>query len=85
MWRSQDFQQSWCDDFARNLLALRPSMSTREAQPIARRFYDSSYNFDPDEAVRMALNSNLIRRSDSRTATWDGDTAPGIFDRRVAP
>lgn len=83
MWRSHDFQQSWCDDFARYLLALRPSMSTREAQPIARRFYDSSLNFDPREAVRMALNSNLIRRSDAH-GSWDGDTSPGIFDRRAS-
>ena len=84
MWRSQDFQQGWCDDFARCLLALRPSMSTREAQPIARRFYDSSFNFEPREAVRMALNSSLIRRSDAVTS-WDGDTTPGIFDRRAGP
>ena len=77
-----NFREDWCADFARCLLEVRPSLSTREVGPIAERFYDSSYNFEPLEAVQMALQSSLIRRND-RGVSWDEDTTPGIFDRRT--
>jgi len=34
-------------------------------------------------ARRHTLNANLIRRSDTH-GSWDGDTTPGIFDRRAS-
>ncbi len=74
-----DLRESWCAEFAGCLLAARPSLSRREAVPIAQRFYDSAFHFEPDEAVRMALCSPLIRRED-RGVWSEGDTQPGVFD-----
>jgi hypothetical protein len=76
-------RQRWCSGFAEYLLHLRPTLSKREAFPIANRFFESSYGFEPQKAVKMALQSELIRRSD-RGLSWDAETNPGIFGRRNA-
>lgn len=76
-------RQSWCTGFAQYLLQLRPSLSKREAFPIANRFFDSSNSFEPETAVQMALQSQMIRRSD-RGLSWDAATNPGVFGRRNA-
>ncbi len=76
-------RQSWCSGFAQYLQQLRPSLSKREAFPIAERFFDSSNSFEPETAVQMALKSQLIRRSD-RGISWDAETNPGVFGRRNA-
>jgi len=76
-------RHTWCAGFAQHLLRLRPSLLTREAAPIANRFFDSASNFEPQAAVQMALQSQMIRRSD-RGLSWDAETNPGVFGRRDA-
>jgi hypothetical protein len=73
----------WCSGFAQYLLKVRPSLSKSEAVPIANRFFDSASSFEPQAAVQMALQSQMIRRSD-RGLSWDAETNPGVFGRRDA-